>query len=109
MNDRSSLPPLFGANVDPSAGDLLEPVRRAQIADQSGLDLITIQDHPYNREFLDTWTLLTALAMKTERIHLGTNVISTPLRPPLPPIPPGHLHLLAGSGRRGRADPGIRR
>lgn len=83
MADQLNNPPLFGANVDPSAGDPAEPVRRAQLADQNGLDLITIQDHPYNRGFLETWTLLVALAMKTERVHLGANVLSTPLRPPV--------------------------
>lgn len=82
MNALKSLPPLFGANIDPSASDPKEPFRRAQIADQNGLQLVTIQDHPYNRRFFDTWTLLAALAMKTERVHVGTNVISTPLRPP---------------------------
>jgi alkanesulfonate monooxygenase SsuD/methylene tetrahydromethanopterin reductase-like flavin-dependent oxidoreductase (luciferase family) len=74
--------PLFGANVDPSAADPQEPFRRARAADEGGLDLITLQDHPYNRQYLDTWTLLTALAMRTERVHLGTNVLNTPLRPP---------------------------
>ncbi|MBZ0287712.1 MAG: LLM class flavin-dependent oxidoreductase, partial [Anaerolineae bacterium] len=46
------------------------------------LDLITIQDHPYQRRFLDTWTLLSALAARTSRVHLGTNVVNLPLRPP---------------------------
>lgn len=82
MNTLNALNPLFGANVDPSAADPQEPFRRAQIADQNGLHLITVQDHPYNRQFFDTWTLLTALAMKTANVHIGTNVLSTPLRPP---------------------------
>lgn len=74
--------PLFGANVDPATDELAESFARAALADREGYDLITIQDHPYNRRFVDTWTLLTALAMKTERVHLGTNVASLPLRPP---------------------------
>jgi alkanesulfonate monooxygenase SsuD/methylene tetrahydromethanopterin reductase-like flavin-dependent oxidoreductase (luciferase family) len=39
-------------------------------------------DHPYNRNLFDTWTLLTALAMATGRVHVGTNVANTALRPP---------------------------
>lgn len=74
--------PLFGSNVDPSANDPQRPFRWAAAAERGGLDLITLQDHPYNARFLDTWTLLAALAMRTERIHLGTNVTNLPLRPP---------------------------
>lgn len=100
-------PPLFGANVDPGYADPREPFRRAQLADQNGLELITVQDHPYNRRFFDTWTLLSALAMKTEHVHLGTNVISTPLRPPtmlakqaatLDVLSDGRLELGLGAG-----------
>jgi alkanesulfonate monooxygenase SsuD/methylene tetrahydromethanopterin reductase-like flavin-dependent oxidoreductase (luciferase family) len=107
MNDRSSLPPSFGANIDPSAGDPLEPFKRARLADAGGLDLITVQDHPYNRRFFETWTLLTALAKETERVHLGTNVASTPLRPPamlakqaatLDVLSGGRLELGLGAG-----------
>jgi alkanesulfonate monooxygenase SsuD/methylene tetrahydromethanopterin reductase-like flavin-dependent oxidoreductase (luciferase family) len=76
------LPPRFGANVDPSARDPQEPFRRAQAADQHGLDLIGVQDHPYNRGFLETWTLLTALGVATQRVNLVTNVLNTPLRLP---------------------------
>jgi alkanesulfonate monooxygenase SsuD/methylene tetrahydromethanopterin reductase-like flavin-dependent oxidoreductase (luciferase family) len=73
---------LFGTNVDPSAADPQEPFRRAQIADENGLDLITLMDHSYNRRLFDTWTLLTALAARTERVHVGTNVLNLSLRPP---------------------------
>jgi alkanesulfonate monooxygenase SsuD/methylene tetrahydromethanopterin reductase-like flavin-dependent oxidoreductase (luciferase family) len=73
---------LFGANIDPAASDPQEPFRRARIAEEHGLDLITIQDHVYNRNHLETWTLLSALASVTSHVHLGTNVLTTPLRPP---------------------------
>ncbi len=74
--------PLFGANVDPTTDEIAQTYERTQLAERGGLDLVMIQDHPYNRRFLDTWTLATALAMKTERIHIGTNVANLPLRPP---------------------------
>ena len=37
----------------------------AELTEAAGLDLVTFQDHPYNAEFLDTWTLLTWVAART--------------------------------------------
>jgi alkanesulfonate monooxygenase SsuD/methylene tetrahydromethanopterin reductase-like flavin-dependent oxidoreductase (luciferase family) len=76
------LTPLFGANVDPATRDPQEPFRRAKVADEYGLDLITVQDHAYNSQFLETWTLLATLAQATKRVHFGPNVLTTPLRLP---------------------------
>jgi alkanesulfonate monooxygenase SsuD/methylene tetrahydromethanopterin reductase-like flavin-dependent oxidoreductase (luciferase family) len=48
------------------------------------MDLMGIQDHPYNGSFFDTWTLITALAISTRDIHFMTNVADIPMRhPPL--------------------------
>lgn len=74
--------PLLGINVHPDVEDPNDAFDRARIADISQLDLITIQDHPYIPYFLDTWTLLSALAGVTSRVHLGTNVSPLPLRSP---------------------------
>lgn len=74
--------PLFGANIDPSTSELATAYTWASIADENGLDMIMVQDHPYNRDHLDTWTLVTALALKTQNVHIGTNVANLPLRPP---------------------------
>jgi alkanesulfonate monooxygenase SsuD/methylene tetrahydromethanopterin reductase-like flavin-dependent oxidoreductase (luciferase family) len=43
---------------------------------------VGVQDHPYQRRFLDTWTLLAYCAARTERIQLVPDVINLPLRPP---------------------------
>ena len=43
---------------------------------------MTFQDHPYQPAFLDTWTLLSWVAARTERIHVAGNVLNLPLRPP---------------------------
>ena len=77
-----TLPVLFGANVDPlwQPSDL--PVRHALAAERLGLDLVTIQDHPYQAAFYDAWTLLTYLAGRTERVTLVPTVATLPLRPP---------------------------
>ncbi len=51
----------FGASIEPLADPPYWAARVAQAADQAGLDLIGIQDHPYQRRFLDTWTLISTL------------------------------------------------
>jgi alkanesulfonate monooxygenase SsuD/methylene tetrahydromethanopterin reductase-like flavin-dependent oxidoreductase (luciferase family) len=75
-------PVRFGLNVDPNTGGLAFAARIAAIADESGLDYVGIQDHPYNGDFTDTMSLITWLAAKTERVHLFPNVANLPLRPP---------------------------
>jgi len=74
--------PLFGVNVDPALNAWNTTLAQAQLADKLGYDMVLVQDHPYNRHFFETWTLVTALTMRTERIHVGTNVANLPLRPP---------------------------
>jgi alkanesulfonate monooxygenase SsuD/methylene tetrahydromethanopterin reductase-like flavin-dependent oxidoreductase (luciferase family) len=46
------------------------------------LALVGIQDHPYQRRFLDTWTLISTLVPVTERVRFFPDVASLPLRPP---------------------------
>ena len=77
-----TLPVLFGANVDPIWQPHDAPLRAARAAERLGLDLITIQDHPYQAAFYDAWTLLTYLAGKTDRVTLVPTVATLPLRPP---------------------------
>ncbi len=72
----------FGYFLTPDAVEYPEALRRAQVCDRAGYDLIGIQDHPYQRRFLDTWTLLAFLAGQTERVRLFPDVASLPLRPP---------------------------
>ncbi len=78
-----SLSPQFGINVDPATDELAHTLERTQFADENGIDLVTIQDHPYNRRFVDTLTLITHLAARTQHVRLGTNVANLPLRPPV--------------------------
>lgn len=72
----------FGVFVTPSADSPERVVRAATTADVLGLDSVSLQDHPYQPAFLDTWTLLTHLAAHTERVRLFPNVANLPLRPP---------------------------
>ena len=72
----------FGISVAPLAGEAENIARVVPAADRAGLDLVGIQDHPYQRRFLDTWTLISALVPRTERIRFFPDVANLPLRPP---------------------------
>lgn len=72
----------FGAFLTPAAADPAIPVGLSQVAEASGLDLVTFQDHPYQPAFLDTWTLMSFVAARTESIRIAPNVLNIPLRPP---------------------------
>ena len=74
--------PLFGISITPSAKNAQHAFTLAKVADTSGLDFITIQDHPYNPTFLDTWTLFAGLGASTQHARLLPNVLNLPLRPP---------------------------
>jgi alkanesulfonate monooxygenase SsuD/methylene tetrahydromethanopterin reductase-like flavin-dependent oxidoreductase (luciferase family) len=70
----------FGYFLIPDANTPL--LALAQEAEQLGLDYIGIQDHPYQRRFVDTFTLLSMIAARTSRIGLFPDVANLPLRPP---------------------------
>ena len=71
-----------GISVVP-ATDTLDRIRElVGAADETGLDLVGIQDHPYQSHFLDTWSLIPALLAETKRISFFTDVANLPLRPP---------------------------
>jgi hypothetical protein len=73
---------LFGVFVPPLAQQADAVLALAQRADEAGLDMVSVQDHPYNPQFLDTWTLLTTIAAATSRVRVFPNVANLPLRPP---------------------------
>lgn len=66
---------------DASAADLV--LEMSEAADVSGLDLVTVQDHPYNARHLDAWTLLSVIAARTTTVRVALNVANLPLRPPV--------------------------
>ena len=72
----------IGIFLVPGAEDHEATVAQAIAADAAGLDYVAIQDHPYQRRFLDTWTLLAYLAARTERVRLVPDVLNLPLRLP---------------------------
>ena len=96
----------FGVFITPSAADAGRVVDLAVLAERAGLDLVTFQDHPYQSRFLDTWTLLSFVAARTERVAISANVLNLPLRPPaVVARAVASLDILSG----GRAELGPRR
>jgi alkanesulfonate monooxygenase SsuD/methylene tetrahydromethanopterin reductase-like flavin-dependent oxidoreductase (luciferase family) len=70
----------FGYFLIPDADAPLLSVARE--VEQLGLDYVAVQDHPYQRRFVDTWTLLSMIAATTSRIGLFPDVANLPLRSP---------------------------
>lgn len=72
----------FGIFLNPSWQEQDEMLRLVRVAEDTGLDLVGIQDHPYQWRFHDTWTLISYLAGITSRLRFFPDVASLPLRPP---------------------------
>ncbi len=72
----------FGISVVPDAAALEEARAAVGAADRGGLDLVGIQDHPYQRRFLDTLALIGTLLAETRRVRVFPDVANLPLRPP---------------------------
>src|SRR6266542_4363718 len=75
----------FGISVVPEAAALEEVRAAVGAADRSGLDLVGIQDHPYQRRFLDTLALIGTMLAETRRVRVFPDVANLPLRPPTTP------------------------
>jgi alkanesulfonate monooxygenase SsuD/methylene tetrahydromethanopterin reductase-like flavin-dependent oxidoreductase (luciferase family) len=78
----TQISPQFGFFLVPEAASYPDLVRQAVAADRAGLDLIGIQDHPYQRRYLDTFSLIADLLARTERIRIFPDVANLPLRGP---------------------------
>ncbi|MCE7002384.1 LLM class flavin-dependent oxidoreductase [Kibdelosporangium philippinense] len=71
----------FGVSIAPST-DVASNRALAVAADEGGLDLIGIQDHPYVSDFLDTFVVAGDLLAATQNISVFPDVANLPLRPP---------------------------
>jgi alkanesulfonate monooxygenase SsuD/methylene tetrahydromethanopterin reductase-like flavin-dependent oxidoreductase (luciferase family) len=72
----------FGYFLTPDAAADQQLIPLAQQIEAWGLDLIGIQDHPYQSRFLDTLTLIAMIAAQTQQIRIFPDVINLPLRQP---------------------------
>jgi alkanesulfonate monooxygenase SsuD/methylene tetrahydromethanopterin reductase-like flavin-dependent oxidoreductase (luciferase family) len=72
----------LGIFVVPDATSAASTVAQIMEAERAGLDMVGVQDHPYQWRFFDTWTLLAYVAGRTERVRLLPDVLNLPLRLP---------------------------
>jgi alkanesulfonate monooxygenase SsuD/methylene tetrahydromethanopterin reductase-like flavin-dependent oxidoreductase (luciferase family) len=84
MTSRYGRPLELGISLVPNRADLELLRELAGRADALGLDVIGIQDHPYQWRYLDTFTLIGDLLARTQRIRLFPDVANLPLRLPAP-------------------------
>lgn len=68
--------------MTPYASAHREIVAQVLAAERAGLELAGIQDHPYQRRFLDTFALIGDLLARTTRLRFFPDVASLPMRPP---------------------------
>ncbi|HSL28941.1 MAG TPA: LLM class flavin-dependent oxidoreductase [Anaerolineales bacterium] len=99
----TNAPPLkFGYFLIPNAESPLLSI--GQDVEKLGLDYIGVQDHPYQRRFVDTWTLLSMIAATTSRVGLFPDVANLPLRSPaMMAKAAASIDVLSG----GRFEPGL--
>jgi alkanesulfonate monooxygenase SsuD/methylene tetrahydromethanopterin reductase-like flavin-dependent oxidoreductase (luciferase family) len=84
MTSRYGRPLELGISLVPNRADLELNRALARRADELGLDLVGIQDHPYQWRYLDTFTLIGDLLARTERLRFFPDVANLPLRLPAP-------------------------
>ena len=72
----------FGLSLDDFAGDAAALLDRARQADEDGLDLVTIADHPWLGDKLDAYATIGVVLGRTSRVTAAVNVTNLPNRPP---------------------------
>jgi alkanesulfonate monooxygenase SsuD/methylene tetrahydromethanopterin reductase-like flavin-dependent oxidoreductase (luciferase family) len=80
VSDRTET--LVGLSLIPEAAAWPDLPGLATEADRGGLDLLGIQDHPYQWRFLDTFALIGVLLGRTSNVRIFPDVANLPLRPP---------------------------
>jgi alkanesulfonate monooxygenase SsuD/methylene tetrahydromethanopterin reductase-like flavin-dependent oxidoreductase (luciferase family) len=98
----------FGSFLFPYSATADQLLGQAELAESLGFDLIAAPDHPYWPQYIDQWTLLSAVIGRTSSIGVFTDVVNLALREPpavlakaawsLNALAPGRLHLGLGTG-----------
>ena len=97
MNSAARRALSFGISVTPEAAALADIRDKVRAAEDVGLELVGIQDHPYQRRFLDTFSLIADLLARTSRLRFFPDVANLPLRdPPMLAKAAASLDILSG-------------
>ena len=67
----------FGISVTPDAEAYPQIVEQVLTAERTGFELVGIQDHPYQRRFLDTFSLIADLLARTSRLRFFPDVATS--------------------------------
>ncbi|MGM7697278.1 LLM class flavin-dependent oxidoreductase [Microbacterium sp. A84] len=108
----------FGTLITPGSAFSGEAVELAVLSERYGYDIVTVREDPDQSELLDPWTLMSWIAGRTERIRVGSSVMSMLAQTPavaaraaasLDLLSGGRFTLALGSGTawnaRGTHDP----
>ena len=106
---------MFGAMLEPERA--ADAVALAVLAEQAGLDAVSLADHPYWPERLDTFCLLAYIAASTDRVRVFPNLANLPLRPPtlartaatMDVLSDGRFELGSGRAHSSCGTPSLRR
>jgi alkanesulfonate monooxygenase SsuD/methylene tetrahydromethanopterin reductase-like flavin-dependent oxidoreductase (luciferase family) len=82
MTSRYGRPVELGISLVPNRADLALNRDLTRQADELGLDLVGIQDHPYQWRYVETFALIGDLQSRTERVRFFPDVANLPLRVP---------------------------
>jgi alkanesulfonate monooxygenase SsuD/methylene tetrahydromethanopterin reductase-like flavin-dependent oxidoreductase (luciferase family) len=97
----------FGSFLFPKSAEVHDLLRQAELAESLGYDLVAVPDHPYWPQYVDQWTLISAIVGRTSSIQVFPDVVNLSLRPPavlakaawtLDALGPGRLKLGLGTG-----------
>lgn len=72
----------FGMFPTPDVEALGELFGMVGAAERGGLELVGIQDHPYQRRFVDSFVLMGAILDRTQHLRVFPDVANVPLRTP---------------------------
>jgi alkanesulfonate monooxygenase SsuD/methylene tetrahydromethanopterin reductase-like flavin-dependent oxidoreductase (luciferase family) len=70
----------FGFSLLPTA-ELQAHLSLVEAAEEGGLDLVGVQDHPYAPQLVESFSLIATLLARTERLCFFPDVAALPLRP----------------------------
>ena len=73
----------FGTFLTAAVGSAERVIALAQLTEQVGLDLVTVNDHPHAPQLYEAWTMLSVIATRTQTVKVTANVTSLPLRHPV--------------------------